>query len=266
MLRGRPRRRRTQTSLTTTDNPSAAQDAKRKRETTPEPEPESDLDTAPRSRKRRRRKPPTKSTPSSAPNAPARSAPARSAARRSASRRGASKRGASTRGARAAGAAEKAKNDGKQDCNAALKIGRTWYRGHTQNEAGHAEMDALRAYIESELRSRQDEKEDDAITGIYEKFRRLRNKLVNCPDKACCLRCSRVLDVLEIEPSDDNTSFSNKTMGATQWGTSNTVKKFLAAAGIDVKKVSRLTNDNPCQDISLTVLKKRKFKGEPPQL
>ena len=112
----------------------------------------------------------------------------------------------------------RARNDGKQDCNAQIIVrsGRrsVSYAGET-GHGGHAEMNALLLWLR-------------AVNPNI-----VRNSLVNgnvscsCPSKSCCGRCTSVLATLGVKPAS-GTTYSKTPMGSTQWSLGLELRGLLA--------------------------------------
>ena len=65
-------------------------------------------------------------------------------------------------------------------------------------------------------------------------------KVVSCPSRPCCLKCSAVLRALGFSTAKSS-SWSDKSMGSTEWGASMNVQALLAACGVDYAKITGLS-------------------------
>ena len=64
--------------------------------------------------------------------------------------------------------------------------------------------------------------------------------MVSCPSRPCCLKCSAVLRALGFSTAKSS-SWSDKSMGSTEWGASMNVQALLAACGVDYAKITGLS-------------------------
>ena len=99
------------------------------------------------------------------------------------------------------------------------------FAGRTQNQHGHAEMDALHDVIEHYVDDRK------RLGRIKDSMDNWTEKLVSCPDKPVCRGCTHVLKSLGFTCKDDGTVFSDNA--SKNWGVSLTVRAFLNECAID---------------------------------
>jgi hypothetical protein len=126
-----------------------------------------------------------------------------------------------------------------QDCQATLDINGKSYEGSTGKDHGHAEMDALHNFI------MEDPGNKKSVPGSIKYCAALllaksTPKAVSCPSRACCLKCSAVLKALGFKASKQS-SFSETSMGSTEWGASLNVQTLLKACGVDYDGIKALS-------------------------
>ena len=122
-----------------------------------------------------------------------------------------------------------------ESCDAELAVDGIRYYGKTGTGQGHAEMDALNNMIK-------------AMIADYDKLRieaaaktllGAKKKTVFCPSRACCKKCSAVLHKLGFKAGKDS-SFSDESMGKTQWYVGMNVRALFALTDIDLDKIDQL--------------------------
>ena len=118
-----------------------------------------------------------------------------------------------------------------ESCEATLTIGRRKYYGSTGMTHGHAEMDALHQFIEAEGGAA------NAAVMLSGPFR----KLVLCPSRAVCLKCTAVLQQLDFKLEGD-TEWGDRTAGKTEWGVSLQVQDLFRRLEIDYESIKSLKN------------------------
>jgi hypothetical protein len=125
-----------------------------------------------------------------------------------------------------------------QNCEATLRINGHDYAGSTGKDHGHAEMDALHNFIMDNPGNRSSVPQSVAYCANL-----LANpntpKSVSCPSRPCCLKCTRVLRGLGFQLAA-MTSWSDTSMGSTEWGASLIVRKLMATNGIDYEAITKL--------------------------
>ena len=127
-----------------------------------------------------------------------------------------------------------------QNCDATLNIGTKSIGGKTGNNHGHAEMDALHNFIFDDPWSKNNV--PDAKKALVAKL--MDNgvpKVVYCPSRPCCKKCSAVLSTLGFGVGP-NSSFSSDYNAdkMTEWGVSMRVGEVLADCGVDVTAIKNL--------------------------
>jgi hypothetical protein len=65
-------------------------------------------------------------------------------------------------------------------------------------------------------------------------------KVVSCPSRPCCLKCSAVLKALGFS-TGAGSSWSSKSMGSTEWGASMNVQALLKACDVDYDAITKLS-------------------------
>lgn len=124
-----------------------------------------------------------------------------------------------------------------QSCAVSLTIGRRTIYGRTGRNHGHAEMDALHEFI---LKfGGEDVRAATAIARAARAMKQTGIKLVYCPSRDCCLKCSYILKALGFQ-AGRSSNFSGTRMGSTEWGASNYVRDFLKAMNVSYRDATEL--------------------------
>jgi hypothetical protein len=125
-----------------------------------------------------------------------------------------------------------------QNCEATLRINGQDYDGSTGKDHGHAEMDALHNFIMDNPGNRSSVSQ--SVTYCANLLGNPNTpKSVSCPSRPCCLKCTRVLKALGFQRAA-KTSWSDTSMGSTEWGASLIVRQLLAARNIDYEAITGL--------------------------
>ena len=127
----------------------------------------------------------------------------------------------------------------KQSCDATLTIGAVTKEGVT-GRTGHAEMDALNNFIIEDPWDRKTIKLATA-TLVEKLLDGETTKTVFCPSRACCKKCSAVLQALGFE-AGASSSFSDtyNSDRMTEWGVTLNVKAVLKACNVDYAAIQAL--------------------------
>lgn len=127
-----------------------------------------------------------------------------------------------------------------QTCEATLTVGTVSVSGKTGQGNGHAEMDALHNLIFEDPWKKGTLKK--AMAALADKLGDGSvSKVVSCPSRPCCKKCSAVLEGLGFTAGNFS-SFSDEYNSdkMTEWGVSMRVGEVLSACDIDLEAIKKL--------------------------
>ncbi|MCW7538091.1 hypothetical protein OOT46_09545 [Aquabacterium sp. A7-Y] len=125
-----------------------------------------------------------------------------------------------------------------ESCDAILTINAVEYEGETGHGHGHAEMDALHNFIEAQ-ESEVNTTTKLCILAAKQILETTPIKVVLCPSRPVCLKCSSILRQLGFALGP-KTDWGTKTAGKTEWGVSQNVAALLKECGINLQKTKDL--------------------------